>query len=66
MVPDRNVCARQITGLGNVSRWTNRRLTVRIGRNGSVELEQSVLEPEPGTPATGRLALRGRASCGPK
>ena len=56
----------QITGLGNVSRWTNRKLTVRIGRNGSVELEQSVLEPEPGTPATGRLTLLGRATCAPK
>ncbi len=53
----------QITGLGNVSRWSNRKLTVRVGPNGSVELDRSVLAPEPGTPATGRLTLRGRAAC---
>ena len=56
----------QITGLGNVSRWSNRRLRVRVGPNGSVELVRSALAPEPGTPATGRLTLRGRASCAPK
>jgi hypothetical protein len=56
----------QITGLGNVSRWSNRKLRVLVGSNGSVELGPSVLAPEPGTPATGRLTLRGRASCAPK
>ncbi len=53
----------QITGLGNVSRWSNRTLAVRVGPHGSVELERGVLEPEPGTPATGRLTLEGRATC---
>jgi hypothetical protein len=53
----------QVTGLGNVSRWSNRKLRVRVAPNGSVELSRSVLAPEPGTPATGELVLRGRAAC---
>ena len=53
----------QITGLRNVSRWSNRALHLRVGANGAVELDRTALAPEPGTPANGRLTLRGRASC---
>ena len=53
----------QITGLGNVSRWSNRNVRVRVGANGSVDIDRSALAPEAGTPATGQLRLRGRAAC---
>ncbi len=53
----------QITGLGNVSRWSNPNLRVQVEPSGSVELGRTVLAPEPGTPATGLLTLRGRAAC---
>ena len=53
----------QVTGLGNVSRWSNPKLRASVGANGTVELARSVLAPEPGTPATGELTLRGRAAC---
>ena len=56
----------QIGGLGNVSRWSNRELSVVVGPSGSVELQPSTLLPEAGTPATGRLTLSGRATCASK
>jgi len=55
----------QITGLGNVSRWTNRELEVEVRDDGSVELSRTVLNPELGTPANGRITVAGRARCKP-
>jgi hypothetical protein len=54
----------QITGLGNVSRWSNRKLRVLERSDGSLEVGHGVLLPEAGTPATGNLTLDGVAACG--
>jgi hypothetical protein len=53
----------QITGLGNVSRWSNRKLRVLERSDGSLGLDHGVLRPEAGTPATGNLTLHGLAAC---
>jgi hypothetical protein len=53
----------QIAGLGNVSRWSSRSLMAFVRSDGSLELGQSVLRPESGTPATGSLTLGGVAAC---
>ena len=53
----------QVKGLGNVSRWSNRSLRALVRSDGSLEVGQSVLRPEAGTPATGILTLGGLAAC---
>jgi hypothetical protein len=53
----------QVTGLGNVSRWSNRELRIHVAADGSVELGRAALAPELGTPASGRLTIAGRARC---
>jgi hypothetical protein len=54
----------QVTGLGNVSRWANRRVRVAARSGRLIEVERSALAPEPGTPATGSVSIGGRAECG--
>jgi hypothetical protein len=53
----------QITGPAESSRWTLRDAITSVSPNGTVALGRFVLRPEPGTPATGRLSMTGRAAC---
>jgi hypothetical protein len=52
-------------GPANAPRWTSRgsRLLISARADGSLEVSQGVLLPEPGTPATGVITLGGRAAC---
>ena len=51
----------QITGPDNVMRWTHRETLTRVDPAGFVELGRTLLLPEPGTPAKGRILLFGHA-----
>jgi hypothetical protein len=53
----------QISGRPNVPRWSGRTALVVVEPSGSVELGRTYLAPEPATPATGYLALRGQSRC---
>jgi hypothetical protein len=54
----------QITGTAHVPRWTHRETLTRVDPAGFVELGRTVLTPEPGTPAAGRILVIGHAECG--
>jgi hypothetical protein len=53
----------QIAGPANVMRWTHRETLTRVDPSGFVELGRTLLLPEPGTPAKGRILLFGHAEC---
>ena len=53
----------QITGAAHVPRWTHRDTITRVDPSGFVELGRTVLRPEPGTPAAGRMLVLGHAVC---
>jgi hypothetical protein len=60
-----DVASAQVTGPVNSPRWTSlgSRIAIHVTRDGVFELGQGVLLPEPGTPASGVIALEGRAVC---
>jgi hypothetical protein len=53
----------QITGPANAMRWTHRETLTRVDPSGFVELGRTLLTPETGTPAKGRILLFGHAEC---
>ena len=53
----------QITGPANAMRWTHRETLTRVDPSGFVELGRTLLLPETGTPAKGRILLYGHAEC---
>jgi hypothetical protein len=62
---DDDVSVQLSGGPANAPRWTSRgsRLLITAAEDGSLEVSQGTLLPEPGTPATGVITLGGRASC---
>lgn len=60
-----DIVSAQVVGPPNTPRWTSlgSRTPIRVTRDGTFELGDGVLLPEPGTPASGVITLRGRAVC---
>jgi hypothetical protein len=53
----------QIIGPADPPRWTTRDAITRVDPDGSLEVGTFLFKPEPGTPATGKILLRGHAVC---
>jgi hypothetical protein len=53
----------QIIGPADPPRWTRRDAITSVSPAGTVELGTFLFAPEPGTPASGKILLTGRAVC---
>jgi hypothetical protein len=52
-----------IIGPADPPRWTRRDAITAVSPEGFVELGTFLFKPEPGTPASGKILLTGRAAC---
>lgn len=53
----------QVTSSGSVARWVSRGLVARVATDGAIGILPTVLLPQVGTPASGKIEIRGRIAC---